>query len=226
MFRIKICGITGADDAHAAAAAGADAIGLNFYERSPRYLPLEAADRVVAAVPDSIIRVGVFVNAPLAALLAARLRFRLDYLQLHGDESPQMVADLPAGVVIRGLRVPADDPYTSLEAYVAECSRCGGDVAGLLLDARQSGQYGGTGQSLNWPLLRERPASLGTTPLILAGGLRPENVASAIDQARPDAVDAASGVETAPGVKDPRRMQQFIALARAAFDAMNPVKNG
>lgn len=222
MFTIKICGVTRPSDAAAAAEAGADAIGLNFFAGSPRYVRRDAAERIGAALPPGVAKVGVLVNADLEEVVELQQALGLDYLQVHGEETPQWLSSLQARLphvsLIRSLRWQPAAGWQTVCRFMEDCQRCGTSLAALLIDAFQPGQYGGTGMTLPWDQLATRPPELRGTPLVLAGGLTQENVAHAIRLARPDAVDTASGVETAPGQKCPEKMRTFVAAARAALD--------
>jgi phosphoribosylanthranilate isomerase len=208
---VKICGVTTRADAAMAAAAGADAIGVNLWPGSKRYVSPAAAREVFAGVPDGVLRVGVFVNAT-AGEVAARLReLGLDRVQLHGDEAASDFAD-PATLdptrIVRVVRV-RDEASFAAEA---------GWRPGLwLYDAHVDG-FGGSGVRAPWPLISARARR----PFLLAGGLSPDNVAAGIAATRPDGVDVASGVEAAPGVKDPVKVAAFIAAARAALRDAKP----
>ena len=197
--RVKICGMTRVEDARAAADAGADAVGLVFYEKSPRYTEPAAARRIARAVPPFVSRVGVFVDAPRDTLLRLIRDIPLDVVQLHGDEPPEACRDLPARV-ITGFRVRDRHSLSALAAYAKVADA-------LLLDAWSARSPGGTGTVFDWSLARDERVGL---PLILAGGLNPGNVAEAIRVARPWGVDVSSGVESAPGLKDHARMREFI----------------
>lgn len=216
MFTIKICGVTTVDDARAVAAAGADAIGINFYAHSPRFVPLERAQHVAAVIPRGVVRVGLFVNAPAEAVCGAFDALGLDLIQLHGDEPPEFLAGLGARPVMRAFRVGSEG-VKPVAAYLERCRELGTLPALALVDARRPGQYGGTGQTADWDALANERAMLGDVPLVLAGGLTPENVATAIYRVRPTAVDTASGVETKPGHKDADAVRRFVAAAREAF---------
>jgi phosphoribosylanthranilate isomerase len=201
---IKICGITNAEDALAATAGGATALGFNFYPRSPRYIAPERAAGI--ATPAGVRRVGVFVNEPAARVGEIARIARLDVAQLHGDEQP---ADYPAELAVwKAVRVTED---FDLSRY-AECP-----VEALLLDGPAPGLYGGGGRSFDW--------SLGGAcfslpiPIILAGGLDASNVARAVAIAHPWGVDACSRIEAAPGKKDHKKMLEFLQAAREALGA-------
>ncbi|MEX2187786.1 MAG: phosphoribosylanthranilate isomerase [Pirellulales bacterium] len=217
MFTIKICGVTTVDDARAAAAAGADAIGLNFYGESPRFLPLERAQHVAVVIPKGVVRVGLFVNAPAEAICGAFDALGLDLIQLHGDEPPEFLAELGKRPVMRAFRV-GDDGLAPVVRYLDRCGELRMSPAMILLDAQQAGKYGGTGVTADWNALAEQRSLLGNLPLVLAGGLTADNVAEAIYRVRPDAVDTASGVETSAGQKDRDAMRRFVTAAREAFD--------
>lgn len=207
--RIKICGITRSDDAWAAVRAGADAIGLVFYSRSPRYIDPEQAAAIAVGLPPFLSVVGLFVNATREEILHTAARCRLDHLQLHGDEPPGACRDLP-GRVIKAVRVAETRDLAGLERY---------PVDGLLLDARSAGRYGGTGQRFDWSILDGYHPP---RPLLLAGGLDPGNVAAAVRQVRPFAVDVSSGVESAPGIKDADRIARFVQQVRLADADQRP----
>ncbi len=216
MFQIKICGITSLEDATAVAQAGADAIGLNFYARSPRYVSVETAQQIIQAIPSQIIKVGLFVNTP--ADEAARIfdALALDVIQLHGDEPPEYLAAVAPRPIMRAFRLGSEGLAPVL-SYLAQCSlhHCRPDF--VLFDALKSGTYGGTGEKTDWAAAQAYLREKGMPPLVLAGGLTPENVATAIRAMRPAAVDVSSGVEWSPGRKDPAAVAGFVAAARAAF---------
>jgi len=201
MVRVKICGITNADDAGHAAACGADALGFVFYAGSPRCVTPEQARVITAALPPFLTRVGLFVNEDPERVRAIVASCGLDVVQLHGDESPQ-ACRLPPCRVIKGVRPRSLAELTALADY---------PVAALLVDAAVPGQFGGTGQRADWELAARLAAS---RRVILAGGLNPGNVAAAVRQVRPYGVDVASGVEAAPGRKDPELVAQFIRNAK------------
>jgi phosphoribosylanthranilate isomerase len=238
MFRIKICGITNVPDAITAVDAGADAIGLNFYEKSRRFVADEASLAIFQAVHSHIRQndksrdlvpcIGVFVNKPIDDIKTIQKAHHLCGIQLHGDESPDYVAQfaetediLPAyhWRVILARRLGGAG-MEGLAANLESCNRAGRRPDAVLVDSDRSGQFGGTGETLPWNELADHRRWLGDTPLILAGGLTPDNVAEAIRIVRPHGVDVASGVESAPGKKDPAKVRDFIAAARSAFDAL------
>ena len=211
--RVKICGITRLQDLHDACNAGADALGFVFYERSPRHVTIEAAAALVRALPPFVQSVGLFVNAEPAYIESVLQAVPLDLLQFHGDETPTDCARF-GRPYIKAVRVNRD---TDLLKYVADFDA----ARGLLLDAYVAGVPGGTGERFDWSLI---PANL-TKPIVLSGGLTPDNVDEAVQRVRPWAVDVSSGVEAAmfldgaevaaKGIKDPNKMAQFIARAKA-----------
>ncbi len=209
-WRVKICGITNVDDAVAAADFGAAAIGLNFYSRSLRCLTPDEAASIIAAIPPTISRIGVFVNAPIAEINETVDRLMLQAVQLHGDETPDLV-DRIRSPILRAIRVVNGDFET---AAVEINNWLAAGVEALLLDAGSSDQYGGTGKSLSWESVSKLVLPV---PLVLAGGLNCDNVVQAIQTAQPTAVDVASGVEKFPGKKDHEQMKRFIETAMRAF---------
>lgn len=213
MTRVKICGITNAEDARVACEAGADAIGLNFYPRSPRALSVQKAIELRASIPSGVQVFGVFVNAEAADVMKIFRDVRLDALQLHGDESPTAVTQLAhLAPVFKALRVGPDFSAATLENYP--------DVSGFLFDTAEAmpGQYGGTGRLADWGVAQQAARS---HRVILAGGLNAENVAAAILQVRPYGVDVASGVEASPGEKDHAQLCEFVREARRADQELN-----
>jgi phosphoribosylanthranilate isomerase len=200
MVKVKICGITNWIDARRAVAAGADFLGFNFYPPSPRYITPAKARRIVRRLPERITVVGVFVNESEAKMIEIARAVGLDYLQLHGDESPELVSRLkPAFPVIKALRVQK----TFRLAQLAQFKR----ASAFLLDGFQPRRYGGTGKTFNWSMARR---ARGNGKIFLAGGLTPQNVAAAIRAARPYGVDVCSGVEARPGKKDPSRVKAMM----------------
>lgn len=220
MFRIKICGLTSVEDAQVVARAGADAIGLNFYPPSPRCVAREVAQAIVKTLPAAVVKVGLFVNPEAAVACRVFDDLGLDLLQLHGDERPEFLSELGDRPVMKVFR-PGSAGLEPIAEYLAECGRRGCLPRLVLLDAFQPGAYGGTGQLADWPAaLQYRNEGL-RPPLVLAGGLTPENVARAIRATGVAAVDTASGVESAPGRKDPAAVAAFV---RAAMDALAEVR--
>lgn len=201
--RSKICGITRVEDALAAAAAGADAIGLVFYAKSPRAVSVAQARQIIAALPPFVTTVGLFVDAGRDELRQILAQVPLDLLQFHGDERAEQ-CEGHGRPYIKALRVKAGDDVA------AQVARYPG-AAGVLLDTFVEGVPGGTGLAFDWSLV---PADL-SKPVILAGGLTPENVAAAIARVRPYAVDVSGGVESAKGIKDADKVRAFIRAAQA-----------
>jgi phosphoribosylanthranilate isomerase len=202
--RIKICGITRAEDARHAAALGVDAIGLVFYAASPRYVSIEQADAVVAVVPPFVTVVGLFVDAAPGTVRAVLKKVPVDLLQFHGDESPDYCRQF-ARPWLKAIRMRGDVDLAAEAARYKQAS-------GLLLDAYRPGIPGGTGESFEW----SRVPQNSTLPIVLAGGLTPDNVGEAIGRAHPFAVDVSGGVELARGVKDQEKMAAFMTAVRTA----------
>ncbi len=204
MTRVKICGITRPEDGVAAAGAGADAIGLMFFAGSPRRVSMDQARRIADALPPFVTIVGVFVDPDPSEVRAAMAAVPLQLLQFHGDESPAFCE----GFALPYMKAVRVRPGLDLVQYASRFSK----AKALLLDAFVQGAHGGTGQSFDWSLV---PPGL-DLPLVLSGGLNPENVADAIRQIRPWAVDVSSGVEAAQGIKDPEKMVAFMQGVRSA----------
>ena len=202
--QVKICGITNVADAQAAAEAGADMIGLNFYEKSPRYLTLATATKISRALPPFVLRVGVFVNPEAAQVVEAIAACGLNLLQFHGDEDSDFCTQFGL-MSVKALRVRDAEALSALANFNTDA---------FLLDAFSKSGIGGTGEKFNWELAVE--AQKFGKPIFLAGGLTPENVADAVKQVRPFAVDVSSGVESAPRKKDAAKVRAFIAAVRAA----------
>ncbi len=201
--RIKICGITRVEDALAAVELGADAIGLVFYPPSPRAVSVAQAREILATLPPFVTSVGLFVNNERAAMESLLAQLPIDLLQFHGDESPQQCRGF-GRPYIKALRMRPG------QAVGAEMDRFT-DAQGFLLDTYQEGVPGGTGQVFDWSLVpKDYPK-----PLVLAGGLTPENVAQAVSQVRPYAVDVSGGVEAGKGIKDKSKIAAFIRGVRS-----------
>ena len=205
---VKVCGVTRVDDALAAVELGAALIGLNFHPASPRYVQVEAAAEIAAAVRGRARVVGVFVNRPSAEIEAVDAAVGLDLVQLHGDEGPDEAAAF-GGRAIQVVRVPPQDPPTA-----AALSR---DLArypaawGFLFDVRHPALYGGSGETFGWRLLAGLDrAVLAGRPLLVAGGIVADNAARALAESGADGVDVASGVESAPGIKDRGKMERLF----------------
>jgi phosphoribosylanthranilate isomerase len=202
--KVKICGITNLADAQAAVAAGADALGFNFYEKSPRHIPLKEASEITRQLPPFIMRVGVFVNASADFILRAIRESGPTLLQFHGDEPPEFCSQFGL-MSMKAFRVRGPETLNEIPKYKTEA---------WLLDAFSSATYGGSGEKFNWDLAVE--AQKFGKPIFLAGGLTPENVAQAIHQVHPFGVDVSSGVESAPGKKDQAKIKAFITAVRGA----------
>ncbi len=235
MFHVKICGVTTAADAEMVAASGADAIGLNFVPGSPRQLDLSRGRGVAAAIPAGVLRVGVFAGMPAVDILRIARTLALDAIQLHGHldaeqaptDPPERCGELTGMPVIRAVRLetsqPGVDPLAAARRWIVAATAAGGPPAMVIVDASVSrgtepGRLGGTGELVDWTALA-RAGSL-PMPMAVAGGLTPENVAEAIRMTGLLAVDTASGVEAAPGRKDPRKVRDFIAAARRGYEGL------
>lgn len=203
MTRIKICGITRVEDALAAAHSGADALGLVFYDKSPRHVDVRLAAQLAAAVPPFVTLVGLFVNPSADTVRAVLQKVPLDVLQFHGEEAPEFCAQF-GRPYLKAIRVKAGVDLVQCEADYSHAQ-------GLLLDAYVEGTHGGTGEAFDWALI---PRGL-SLPVILSGGLQAGNVAAGIEQVRPWAVDVSSGVESsgveaAKGIKNAAKIAAFI----------------
>lgn len=210
---IKICGIRDVVTAQAVAQAGADAIGLNFYANSPRVVSPETAARIVAALPPGTEPVGVFVDHSEDEVRAIARQCGLKTIQLHGDEPPEITAALSRDFrVVRAFRV-GDEGLTQIGEYLLECDRRGASVWACLLDANVPGSFGGTGHVAPWETIGRQYDRQEWPPLILAGGLRPDNVAQAVAAVDPWGVDVAGGVESSVACKDIALVRQFVLNA-------------
>ncbi len=217
MFRIKVCGITSVDDALAVAAAGADAVGLNFYRRSPRWVSRDAACEIAAAVPRGVVKVGVIVDTPAAEVCEMFDALSLDLIQLHGEQPPEFVVQLGHRPAMRAFRA-GPDGLPMVVAYLHRCVELATQLELVMVDSLVTGEYGGSGKIADWSVARRFCDEIGTPPLVLAGGLTAENVGAAVVAVRPAAVDVASGVESRPGRKDPTAVASFVEAARTAFE--------
>jgi len=201
--KVKICGITSVADAASAVEAGADAIGLMFYNGSPRHITLATAKAISRELPPFVLRVGVFVNPGADEVQEAIAAAELNLLQFHGEEPPQFC--LQFGVMsMKAFRVRDEESLRALPDYPTDA---------WLLDAYSPGALGGTGERFDWELA-VRAKEFGK-PIFLAGGLTPQNVADAVRRVQPFAVDVSSGVESAPGRKDSEKMREFVKAVRA-----------
>ena len=209
MTRIKICGLTLPDDAARAATGGADFVGLNFWPRSKRYITPDRAPLIASIVRStgSAKIVGVFVDAEIDEIQSIASTVDLDIIQLHGDESPDYVKRISLAVyrpVWKALAIASSKDLVALDGWPAEA---------ILLDAPSPGK-GGAGVTFDWKLAREARERYPKIKFVLAGGLTPDNVTHAIQTVEPWAIDVASGVEVAPGIKDPAKLDAFIGAAR------------
>lgn len=201
-FLIKICGITRPEDAALACVEGADAIGLNFWRGSKRFVEDDRARDIIAATAPGVLKVGVFVNPHPLIVSETVTDLKLDMVQFHGDEHPESWSSIPGNQVIRAIRVFDQTSLTQATGW---------NPRYFLYDSFAN-DYGGTGQVAPWRTI----AGGAHRPFLLAGGLGPSNVAEAIATVRPDGVDVASGVESKPGIKDKAKLTAFIANARQA----------
>ncbi len=201
-FLIKVCGITRPEDAALAVKEGAGAIGLNFWRGSKRFVEDARAREILSAVPEHVLKVGVFVNAHPLVVTETLAELKLDRVQLHGDEKVGSWSELESSQIVRAIRVYDDASLKEALAW---------EPSFFIYDAYSEG-FGGSGTAAPWPLI----AKHARRPFLLAGGLTPENVAEAIAAVRPDGVDVASGVESAPGIKDANKLRRFIKAAQAA----------
>ena len=204
-IKIKICGITNAQDAEAAVAAGADALGFVFYAQSPRYIEPTVAKRIIAQLPPFVLSVGVFVNQDQETIRNMYNECGLAFAQLHGDETPAFCESL-GRPVLRALRLRDRGSLLALAEYKGRMG-----VRGFVVDAFSAEAYGGTGQTVDWSLAREVAKA---APILLAGGLTPGNVQEAVRQVQPYGVDVSSGVEERPGKKDHEKIRAFTQAIR------------
>jgi phosphoribosylanthranilate isomerase len=204
MVKVKICGITSYDDASAAVEAGADALGFVFYDKSPRFINPVRAAGIISKLPPFIQTVGLFVNEETEQVNWTADYCGLDILQLHGDETPEDCLELKRRVIkaFRIQKIISIDPLEKYQDY---------QVSGYLLDAWSPDAFGGTGRTFNWELAQSAKQY---GPVILAGGLTPDNVAEAIRVVNPYGVDVSSGVESALGKKDAEKVREFIRVAK------------
>jgi phosphoribosylanthranilate isomerase len=210
-LRIKICGVTTPEDVAVCAAAGADAVGVNFHPGSKRYVDPRNAQPLMRSIPPLMSAVGVFVEQPFRQVAAMAYQLGLRSVQVHGE--PREIEDPFPFSLITAFRVRDRHSLDEITGYLDRCRASGHLPGAILLDAFVEGEHGGTGHTAPWELLAGfRPG----VPLILAGGLTPDNVAEAIEIVRPVGVDVASGVESSPGRKDPGLVRAFVDNARTA----------
>ena len=201
--RAKICGLTRVQDVHSAVQAGADAIGFVFYAPSPRAVTAEQAAELVRAIPAFVQAVGLFVNASAEEIIAVLAQVPLDLLQLHGEESPEQCCEIARKTGRRWVKALAVKPDADIAAQIT--AYAGAGASAILLDAWHPQLKGGTGQAFDWSVWPQADI-----PLILAGGLSPDNVVLAIQQTQPYAVDVSGGVEASKGIKDHLLIEQFM----------------
>ncbi len=212
--RVKICGVTNEADARQAALLGADAVGLNFYAQSARCVDVRTAEFILRELPPFVDAVGVFVNQPLRTIFPTLIQLgRIRAIQWHGTN--RELCDAYPFQLISAFQVGNQQSLQEINRYLDTCRQLGQLPAALLVDGYAPDQLGGTGQNPPWGLLAEFSPGI---PLILAGGLTPENVAEAVRVVKPYAVDVASGVEHAPGHKDPEKIRRFIENVKRATD--------
>lgn len=217
LIRVKICGVTNADDAQAAARLGADWIGLNFHPDSPRAVNRAQALEIVRAAPPSLKFAGVFVNRPAAEVDEIAAECGLSAVQLHGEEPPDDLSRLAHRRVFKAIRLGPPESIDAFAEYAAECREAGAVPFAWLLDAAHPKLRGGTGTTIPTETLAAlQPRIALGEPLILAGGLNPENVVAQIEALRPWMVDVASGAEAAPGRKDHAKLAAFIQAVHGA----------
>jgi phosphoribosylanthranilate isomerase len=204
-MKVKVCGITCYDDAIKALEQGVDALGFNFFPRSPRFIRPQDAHAIIRRLPPFAVSVGLFVNVPESQQVSEMAHTAgVQILQLHGDETPAYCRELADWPMIKAIRVGDQGIAENLEKY---------PVQSFLLDTKHDALFGGTGKSFDWSLVRSIQC---THPILLAGGLRSDNVGEAIRIVNPYAVDVCSGVESAPGKKDARKLSEFMNEVRNA----------
>ncbi len=203
MIKVKICGITNFEDAQTAVLAGCDMLGFVFYEKSPRYIRPDRAGDIISSLPGEVEKVALFVNEQKKTIIDILNQIKeIDILQFHGDETPDYCNAFNKRI-IKAIRVKNKDSVKQMASY---------NVNFFLLDAFKKDVYGGTGENFEWKLAKNAKAY--NVPIILSGGLNPENVKEAIELVEPYAVDVSSGVEISPGRKDPELIKKFIQEVR------------
>jgi Phosphoribosylanthranilate isomerase len=202
--QVKICGITNKEDSLCAARCGAAALGFIFYPPSPRYIKPADVRKIICALPDELVKVGVFVNEKSAEIKRVMKYCGLDMIQLHGDETPEFCQEFPSAQVIKAVELKNEADFVYAKSY---------HVGAILVDSRHAGLYGGTGKKANWDLacrIKDKK------PLILSGGLNEGNIAEALQTVAPAALDINSGVELSPGKKDHTKLTRIFDIIRAA----------
>ena len=215
MYRVKICGITNEEDALSAIEKGAFAIGFIFYPKSPRYIPPVKASQIIRKIPPFIGRVGVFVNMDIRGIFEIMKRVGLSAVQLHGDESPEFCYELKtlsSIPIIKVFRIKDESSLNNIKKYSYT-------VNAILLDTHKDKVYGGTGETFDWNLAKK--ARNYNIPLILSGGLNPQNIKEAYDIVKPYAFDVNSGIELTPGIKDHTKMDLFFRKLHQAEQDKN-----
>jgi phosphoribosylanthranilate isomerase len=209
-MKVKVCGITRYADAVLALKQGVDALGFNFFPRSPRYIIPSDARGIIRRLPPFVVTVGLFVNVPEQSEVIESARAAgVQVLQFHGDEDPEYLRSFAEWPLIKALRIGKDAVFENLEQY---------PVQGFLLDVKDDTLFGGTGKTFDWQLAKNIER---VRPIILAGGLKPDNVCEAIKAVNPYAVDVCSGVEIAPGKKSEQKLADFMNEVRHANRALN-----
>ena len=209
MTQIKICGITNEEDALCAFQCGAAALGFIFYPPSGRYISPEQARQIINILPQSLVKIGVFVNESAAEVKRIVEYCGLDFVQLHGDESPEYCSQFPAAQIIKAVELKNENDLSHALGY---------DVAAILVDSRHAGLYGGTGKKANWELAQ---CIKNKKLLILSGGLNGENIKEAIEKIAPHALDINSGVEKSPGKKDHIKLARLFDVVRKVNSEMD-----
>lgn len=212
---VKVCGIKDCNTATKVASCGVDAIGLNFYSQSSRFVTMPDALAIVKILPEDVTPIGLFVNHSLNEVVDCCQQLNLQTIQIHGDEPPKFLAELvqqlPELNIIRAWRM-GEDGTTPLTDYLSQCNTLGINLFACLIDAYVKDAYGGTGETVAWKALNDEIKKM--PRLILAGGLNPTNIAEAISIVNPWGVDVASGVEAITGVKNITLVQQFVSQAK------------
>jgi len=206
MVKVKICGITNSRDALESIRFGADAVGFILYCRSKRYVEPKVVRHICKSLPPFVSKVGVFVNEDRKAVLEILSYCGLDFAQLHGDETPEDCAYIGKERVIKAIRVKSEDDVRKVEPYL-------GFVSAILLDTYTETAYGGTGKTFDWEIARTVVEAY-EVPVILSGGLKPENVSDAVKTVKPFCVDVSSGVEEKTGIKDVEKVREFVRLSK------------
>ena len=212
---LKICGITNVADGRTAASAGVQAIGLNFYSQSPRFVQPATAHEIIQSIPPFIEVVGLFANAPITEILHVVNLLGIRTVQLHGEIDPQVVSQLHGLSVVPAFPLRDESDVTGILHFIDQCRQLGRLPSAILVDAHVEGKFGGTGEKAPWAIARS-VVQQSSLPVMLAGGLTSKNVAQAIRTVRPWGVDVASGVEVAPGRKEAYKIRSFVDAVRRA----------